>query len=90
MWKTLREELDTTPLDFGKYKGKTPEQIANINPGYIVWLFEKTQRQVFSPDLYEECKLACDTNSFNKTRSYMDYPMDESPYGELDYNDNWR
>jgi pyrrolidone-carboxylate peptidase len=40
MMETWEERLDHTPLDFGKHAGKTPEQIAEIDPSYIVWLGE--------------------------------------------------
>ena len=33
------EDLDHTPLTFGKYKGQTPDEISEHDPSYIVWLY---------------------------------------------------
>ena len=32
-----------TVLDFGKYKGKTLEEVADIDPSYICWLHENVK-----------------------------------------------
>lgn len=37
--------LDST-LFFGKYKGKTVQQVKKENPGYIRWLQENTQHKI--------------------------------------------
>ena len=37
---TSGELLDHTPLCFGKYKGRTPSDVAEFDPSYIVWLGE--------------------------------------------------
>ena len=29
---------DRTPLRFGKYRGKTPEEVAACDPSYVVWM----------------------------------------------------
>ena len=34
---TPDEELDHTPIGFGKHKGKTPEEIAELDPEYLIW-----------------------------------------------------
>ncbi len=31
-------DIDFTPLTFGKYKGKTPREIYDYDPGYLVWM----------------------------------------------------
>lgn len=31
-------DRDSQPLPFGKYKGRTPDEIAEDDPSYIVWL----------------------------------------------------
>jgi hypothetical protein len=38
---TPGEQLDHTPVQFGKYKGKTPSDIADEDPGYIIWMSEQ-------------------------------------------------
>jgi uncharacterized protein (DUF3820 family) len=32
------EDIDFTPLMFGKHRGKTPRQIYDIDPGYLAWM----------------------------------------------------
>lgn len=33
-------EIDDMPLGFGKHQGSTPNEIADTDPSYIVWLYE--------------------------------------------------
>lgn len=47
--------LDLVPLSFGKYKGMTPEQIADQDPGYIVWLYDHHHPQVCTKTLMLAC-----------------------------------
>ena len=49
------EQLDHKPLAFGKYKGKTPSHIAEIDESYIVWLYENVKPKQCSRVLYEDC-----------------------------------
>jgi hypothetical protein len=49
------EAMDHTPLAFGKHVGKTPEEIAEIDPSYILWLYTKTEGNV-SRALYAACR----------------------------------
>ena len=58
---------------FGKYKGKTLEEVAQHDPGYIVWAYENTQ---FKCD--KEFYLACYEDDMNSD----DYEMLD--YGALD------
>ena len=49
--------LDHTPLVFGKYNGKTPDQVAKIDPGWLVWAFNNVKnRQTCSQLLANECE----------------------------------
>ena len=49
--------LDKTPLNFGKHMGKTPDEISEIDPSYIVWMYERIQnRPTCSHFLYECCR----------------------------------
>ena len=41
-------------ITFGKYKGKTFEEIANIDPDYILWLDENV-KDVKLPKKWIEC-----------------------------------
>jgi len=45
-WPTYDERMShrlgvDTILKFGKYKGKSVEEVLDINPGYIKWIKEK-------------------------------------------------
>ena len=33
-------DIDKTPLRFGKHKALTPEQVYEIDPGYLIWLWD--------------------------------------------------
>lgn len=50
-------ELDHTPLTFGKYSGKTPNDVASIDPHWLVWAFNNvTNRVTCSRLLANECE----------------------------------
>ena len=52
--------IDSLQLDFGKkYPDKTPMQLLSIDPQYIVWCRENTQRVFCSDELYEAAKRIC-------------------------------
>jgi hypothetical protein len=52
------EDLDSKPLAFGKFKGRTPEQISEMPPRdaqYLVWAYENVgNSDVCSDALYRE------------------------------------
>lgn len=50
-------DIDDTPLKFGKYRGYTPNEIAEKDPKYIVWAFENLDTKPCSKDLYKCCEL---------------------------------
>lgn len=52
----MKQLLDDTPLTFGKLAGNTPNQIAEVEPSYIVWLHENLDKMVCTNKLYEHCK----------------------------------
>lgn len=54
-FKTRDEELDHTPLDFGKHNGKTPSEIAEIDPKYVIWMYHEFDNQPCSKVLYNAC-----------------------------------
>ena len=54
--KSTQEVLDHTPLKFGKFRGKTPEQVAEIDPRYLCWAYETVSNfPTCSDALYREC-----------------------------------
>lgn len=52
-------ELDTKPLQFGKFKGKTPEEVSELpqkERQYLVWAWENVgNSDVCSHSMYREC-----------------------------------
>ena len=51
------EQLDDQKLTFGKYMFKTPNEIADIDPSYIVWLYNNVKPRVVSKSLAVACEL---------------------------------
>lgn len=54
--------LDRSPLVFGKYNGKTPNEVAEIDPSYVVWMYENVSPAPCSTALYEDCRIDVDEN----------------------------
>jgi hypothetical protein len=50
------EDIDFKPITFGKYSGKTPERIAEIDPAYVVWMYDKTEPKPCSLVLRNDCE----------------------------------
>lgn len=50
------EELDHAPLPVGQYKGQTPSQIAEHDPGYLLYLAQKADWKVASEVLLRDCE----------------------------------
>lgn len=51
---------DNTPLHFGKYRGKTPDEISEFDPEYIVWAYNNLEvgHSVITKGMYQYCKSA--------------------------------
>jgi hypothetical protein len=69
-YKSLSQGSFTNELQFGQHKGKCAEDLAKIDPGYIVWLIDndilKDPRQVKLFKMwYNHCKKILD----NKTET---------------------
>lgn len=54
--KALDKLLDRTRLQFGKYKGIAPEDIARSDPGYVLWLYNTVEPKRCSRDLALACE----------------------------------
>jgi hypothetical protein len=54
--KDPQVDIDNQPLRFGKYKGQTPNQIAEHDPGYITWLWDNLD----DPPCTKSLALACE------------------------------
>lgn len=50
--------LDRTRLDFGKYRGRTPEELVEVDPSYVVWMYENVEPKRCSRDLYLDAESA--------------------------------
>jgi hypothetical protein len=78
-------DADTIPLGFGKHKGNTPKRIAEIDPGYVVWLHDKLGAHTCSEGLYEKCKAQVEIySSPNESDWYDEYgcfPGDPFDFG---------
>ena len=60
----IQKDTDSTPLAFGKHKGLTPKEIADIDPNYIVWAFENLDNKPCTPRLYEMCLTGIEEGDF--------------------------
>lgn len=55
-------DIDDLPLKYGKYKGKTPNQVAVFDPSYIVWMYKNVKTSYLgapvmcSKELAEGCE----------------------------------
>lgn len=50
------EDRDHWRLNRGKYRGKTPSEVAEIDPGYVVWIAENWDDHPVSDALVRDCK----------------------------------
>lgn len=53
MAKIPQLDIDNIPLSFGKFKGKTPNEICEQQPSYICWMWEEMDDAPCSEDCYE-------------------------------------
>jgi hypothetical protein len=71
------EDLDNKPLPWGKYKGRTPGDVAEEDPGYIVWLWGNCKDNLAAPlcsqALYEACK-----KEWEQRDQYTDDGLDDT------------
>lgn len=75
---------------FGKYKGKTIQDVLEINPSYIVWFYENVKRFKILESIYDE---ACDAQAVEKFNrrigGYLHRYIENSPYWFEDDNGSW-
>lgn len=57
-------DIDKQPLSFGKHVFKTPEEVADIDPSYVVWLYENVNPKVVSRSLYQACEMDIAENEY--------------------------
>jgi hypothetical protein len=52
----MPDTVDHLPLTFGKHVGKTPDQISETDPKWLIWAYENIKgRTVCSKTLYNAC-----------------------------------
>lgn len=49
-------KLDHTPLNFGKYRGLSPDELSETDPRYIVWIHKNIKPAPCSDWLAQLCK----------------------------------
>jgi uncharacterized protein (DUF3820 family) len=55
----IKADTDHTPLKFGKYKGRTPNDVAEIDPQWLVWAYNNVLNfPVCTKLLANECERA--------------------------------
>ena len=65
--------LDDTPLTFGKYNGETPNEVANNDPQYIVWLFDNLNTKFCTEKLRDVCEEVTIGIDWNDDKDMDDY-----------------
>lgn len=74
--KPITNDIDELPLRFGKYKGRTPNEVARYNPGYIVWLWHNIANPPVTKLLVQACEDAVDE-------------ADEGDFADEDHDSAW-
>lgn len=49
-------DIDTIPLSFGKYINRTPEEIAETDGQYIVWMYDNITPKKCTKQLRDYCE----------------------------------
>lgn len=49
-------DLDEVPLTFGKYKGKTPNEVGHYSPSYVVWMYDNIEQKHCTKALRDLCE----------------------------------
>ena len=49
-----KPDIDDMPLSFGKYKGKTPNEILELDAGYLIWAYDNIEQVIMSDDLHDQ------------------------------------
>lgn len=49
-------DIDDKPLRFGKYRGASPNEVADLDPDYLVWAYDVMNPKICSKELSLECE----------------------------------
>lgn len=69
-----RIDVDNTKLGFGKYQDKTPDELSELDPAYMVWIFQELSVKPCTHAMYILCKNA-DSENHNFEYDNMNYPQ---------------
>lgn len=72
-------DIDEIRLSFGKYKGLTPHEVAEIDPSYVVWMHTTVNPAPCSKEL----RLACEQD----VREYEEEKKQDLYYGFDGWNE---
>ena len=50
-------DIDSIPLSFGKYINQTPEQVAERDPQYILWMYDNIKPKPCTKQLRDYCEM---------------------------------
>jgi len=89
---------DATPLSFGKYRGRSPDWIAENDPQYLVWAYGKIKnRTVCSFPLAKSCGYvdftgrdpsAADLPLADRNEKERTNPYSKDPDQDYNYDDD--
>lgn len=68
--------VDNMPLEFGKHQGKAPNEIAEIDPSYIVWLYDNLDAKFVTRSLRDFCEEAAMEDYEAQKEADMYYGLD--------------
>jgi hypothetical protein len=69
----MKQLLDDTPLTFGKHKGMTPNDIAVVDPQYIVWAYDNLRKKPCTRKLRDTCEdMSYDDDSWQDLANFYD------------------
>ena len=54
----LVNPIDNQPLTFGRYTGKTPKEVAELDAAYVVWMYDTIKPPKCSKGLRDHCREA--------------------------------
>lgn len=66
-------DIDEVPLSFGKYKGRTPDEVGDYDPAYVAWMFANVKPPPCSKELADTCK--------QDVREYEEEKAEDLHYG---------
>jgi len=70
-------DIDKRPIQFGKYRGKTPEEISDLDPDYLLWMYQNVKPTPCTKSLADACQQdEYDDDYARGVDQYFEYPKD--------------